>query len=492
MKKILFLGLVVFLLSSCNQEYNGINNADLPTGFGVSNVQNSYDLVYGGAGNNDDEHVSGMVVNNDGEMFVSMNVTTTQADENLIITKLNFDGTLAWGKQYNSTNEKTPDSGENGETGGTAGSISIDADGNIYIIATETIPLTNDVVLIVKINGSTSDIMWQKRWKLEWPDDGGYGLGYQVSEGYALDATGDYLYFTGACGSNQVLVVALNKNDGSLFYQYALDLVSGTKDRGYAIKQDASGNLFIGGVTGSYAYIAKIIGGNTATPTLAWVKNAGLSFGARINGLDIDDTGVYYSCDIRGVETFFEILKIDFDGNLQWAKSYPGSSDDRNNTHVVHVSGDYVYAGGRTGQSGMDALGDALLVKLSKDDGSLVWSGIYTTGSINIESASQRIKGIAFWGGEVYLAGQIYPANANSEHYYGAWVENNYTVTDQVIYFSDITADSFDVFPDGEIRDGEGTMSDYNMGILQNSKDKVATNTPDCDAFMMKFNFDVQ
>ena len=477
------------VLLSCNQGFNGISDSDLPAGFSISNVQNTYDLVYGGAGNNDDEHVSGMVVNNQGAMFVSMNVTTAMADENLIITKINSDGTLAWGKQFNSTNEKTPDSGENGETGGTASSLSIDSDGNIYMIATETIPITNDVVLIVKINGSTGDIMWQKRWKLEWPNTGDYGLGNQISEGYALDASGDYLYFTGACGSNQVLVVALNKTDGSLFYQYALDIVSGTKDRGYTIKQDASGNLFIGGVTGSYAYIAKISNGNTATPSLEWVKNAGLSFGARINDVDIDNSGVYFSCDVRGVETSFEIIKINFDGNLQWAKTYPGSSDERNNTHTVYISGDYIFAGGRTGQTGMDALGDALLVKLSKADGSLVWSGIYTTGNTNEQSASQRIKGIAVYNGEIFVAGQIYPANANSEHYYGAWVENNYSVNDALANFSDITADSFSVFANGEVRDCAGTMSQYTAGVLQNSKDKKAINTPDCDAFMMKFSF---
>lgn len=478
----------MLFLYSCEQGYNDINNSELPSGFAVSELQNDYDLVYGSGGNSDDEHISGMVVNSQGAMFVSMNVTTTTADENLIITKVNSDGTLAWGKQYNSTDEKTPDSGENGETGGTAGSISMDSDGNIYIIATETIPTTSDVVLILKIDGTSGEIIWQKRWKLEWPADGGYGLGYQGSEGYALDATGDYLYFTGACGSNQVLVVALNKTDGSLFYQYALDLVYQTKDRGYAIKQDASGNLFIGGVTGSYAYIAKINNGNTATPSVAWVKNVGLSFGARINGIDIDASGVYYSCDIRGVETYFEVMKTDFDGNFEWASYFPGSADDRNNTHVVYVSGDYVYAGGRTGQDGMDALGDALLIKLAKTDGSLAWSGIYTTGNSNEESADQRIKGIAFMNGTVYLAGQIYPANANSVHYFGAWVEPNLLVGSETLYFTDINYSSFEIFPDGEVRDGEGVMTDYNSGILQNSKDKVADNTPDCDAFMMKLN----
>jgi len=393
-----------------------------------------------------------------------------------------------WLQINDATDEKSPDSGENGETGGTANSISIDTEGNIYIIGTETIPKTGDAILIVKINSSTGDILWQKRWKPEWPAEGGYGLGNQAAEGYAIDAQGDYVYFTGACGTNQIVVVALNKNDGSLFYQFGLDVVYQTKDRGYAIKQDATGNLFIGGVDGSYGIITKINNGNTTTPTVDWVKNAGLSYGARINGIDLDDNGVYFSCDIRGVDTYFQIIKIDLNGNLAWTKIFPGTSNSLNNTHSIYVSGNYVYAGGRTGQSGMDALGDALLIKIDKNNGDLNWAGIYYTGNSNEKSNEQRIKGIAVVRENVYVAGQIYPTNANSEHYYGEWVENNtINLEDASIFFTDISNTTFEIFETGEIKNGEGTMSDYNQATLQNSKDKVAQNTPDCEAFMIKF-----
>lgn len=487
MKKLFFILLFAIFAFSCNFN-NEISNSDLPAGFSVSNVEIGYDLVYGGAGNNDDEHFSGMVLDNSGAMYSSMNVTTAQADENLVITKINSDGTLAWGQQYNSTNEKSPDSGENGETGGTAGSISMDSDGNIYIIGTETIPTTSDAVLIVKIDATSGDIIWQKRWKLEWPADGGYGLAYQAGNGYAIDATGDYVYFTGTTGSNKIIVNALNKDDGSLFFQYGLDIVNGSMSRGYAIQNDGNGNLFIGGVNGSYSFIAKINNANTQTPSLAWVKDPGLSFGARINGIDIDNSGVYFSCDIRGVDTFFEIMKIDFNGTLIWAKSFPGASGDKNNTHTISVIGEFIYAGGSIRTTGMDELGDALLVKLSKEDGTLDWFQIYTTGNTSEKSSNQRIKGIAISGEDIYVAGQIYPANANSEHYGGSWVTDKSLETNDVsIFFSDITPDSFEEFATGEIRDGEGTMSEYNVATLQNSKDKIATNTPDCDAFMIKF-----
>ena len=492
MKKLLFYSIITMFLFSCNQSFNGISNGELPAGYQISGVVNSYDLVYGGSGKSDDEYVSGMIVDNSGSMYVSMNVTTDRANENLIITKVKSDGTLAWGQQYDATNEKTPDSGENGETGGTAGSISIDSEGNIYIISTETIPKTSDVILIIKINASTGEIMWQKRWKLEWPADGGYGLAYQSSFGYAIDATGDYVYFTGSTGSNKVVVNALNKEDGSLFFQYGLDIVAGSMSRGYAIKNDGNGNLFIGGVNGSYSFFAKIGNANTQSPTLTWVKDTGLPFGARINGIDIDNSGVYFSCDIRGVDTYFEIMKIDFDGNLKWAKSFPGASGNKNNTHSISIFGDYVYAGGSIRITGMDELGDAIVVKLSKENGNLDWFGIYTTGNLSEESSNQRIKGIAFLNDQIFVAGQIYPANANSEHYYGSWVESNLNMSDFSVNFSNITEDAFEPFTLGEVRDGEGIMSQYTVATLQNSKNKIAQNTPDCDAFMMKFSLTEQ
>jgi len=491
MKKFSLLAIVfaLFAVFSCKNNDNGISKSDLPDGVKISDVENIFDLVYGGSGNNDDELTSGMVADNSGNMYVSMNVTNTQANKNIIVIRINSDGTLAWGKQYDSAgNEWSPDSGENGETGGTTGSISMDNDGNIYVVGLTDNEEIGYAVLIMKINPANGEIIWQKAWKPEWPAEGSYPLARQDAEGYAIDATGDYVYVTGDCGTNQVLVLAFNKSDGSIVFQKGLDIVSGTKDRGYAIKEDASGNLFLGGVNGSYAWIAKLTNANTNSPEVAWLKNAGLSYGARINGIEIDDSGVYYSCDIRGVNTTFEIFKTDFDGNVKWAKSFPGASNDRNNTHTVYINGNYVYAGGRTGQTGMDLMGDALFVKMNKNDGSIVWAGIYYTGKDAEESASQRIKGIAVVGDNVYIAGQIYPVDQNIEHYYGSWVEDkSWATADESVSPSAITPAEFMTFETGEVRDASINVTDYSVGTLQNSEDKTASNPPDCDVFLMKF-----
>ncbi|HDQ16464.1 MAG TPA: hypothetical protein ENN45_05340 [Bacteroidetes bacterium] len=305
--------------------------------------------------------------------------------------------------------------------------------------------------------------------------------------GYALDATGDYVYFTGATGTNKVIVCALNKNDGSIFFQSLLNIVPGTKDRGYAIKPDNSGNLYVAGVTGSYGYLAKISGINSTNPNLEWVKNAGLSYGARINHLDVDNSGIYISCDIRGVTTYFQVMKVNSDGNLVWAKIFPSYANDRNNTHIVKISGDNLFVGGRIAQDNLDKQnGDGMLMKISKSNDSLLWHGIYFTG-IGLEKAAEhRIKEIAIIGEHVYIAGQVYGGIEKHEHFFGTWVKlDNSELQNASVSITSITTAEYEIITGGEVRDGEGTFS-ASTGILQNATEKTISTTPDWYAFLIK------
>jgi len=478
--KFLLLMLISIVLFSCNQ-----GNTDVPSDFKTDKVNTVYDLVYGGSGNNDDELVSGMVMDNSGNIYFSMNVTTTDANRNIVYVKINSDGSLAWAKVFDEGEDKSPDSGENGETGGTAGSISIDSDGNIYIVGYSNTSTDGEGLLVLKVNPADGSLIWQKKWETEWPT--GYPTASQAASGYAIDAHGDYVYVTGECGLNSVVVLALGKENGDLIFQKSLDIVSGTKDRGYAICQSGT-NLFVGGVDGSTAWFAKISNATSSSPTLEFVKNAGLSYGARINQILSDGTNLFFSCDIRGVATKFMVMKTDIDGGFLWGKSYPGTNDDRNNTHVIYLQGDNIYVGGRIGVTGLSLMGEALTLKMSKSDGKLEWTKIYYTGKDSEDAAEQRVKGIAVNGNDVTIVGQIYPDDGNTQHYYGDFIlpKDEPTLNDESVSISAITSATFEDFS-GEVRNAGGTISDYTAGSLVNSKDKTATNPPDCDAFIIKF-----
>lgn len=472
---------------ACNKkDTDDSSDTNEPTDFTLDNVTTVYDLVYGGLGNDDDELVSGMVMDNSGNVYFSMNVTTSDANRNIIYAKINVDGSLGWAKVFDKGEDKSPDSGENGETGGTAGSISIDANGYVYIVGYSETSAEGEGLLVLKVNPADGSLIWQKEWKPSWPT-GGYPTASQDAGGYAIDAHGDYVYVTGDYGLNPAIVLALDKQTGDIYFQKSIGgFVSGNA-RGYAIYQSGT-NLFVGGVDGSYAWFAKISNATSTTPTLEFVKNAGLPFDARINQILSDGNDIFFSCDIRGASTKFMVMKSDMDGGFVWAKSCVGSSDDRNNTHVIYLNGDNIYAGGRIGVAGLSLMGDALTLKMSKSDGVLNWAKIYYTGKDKEDAAEQRVKGIAVSGNNVVIVGQIYPSDGNIEHYYGNFVlpKDKVTLTDESVSFTAITTASFDDFT-GEVRDAGGTIADYTVGKLVNSKDKDASNPPDCDAFIIKF-----
>lgn len=478
---------VVTFLFSCKEENNTPDDISIPDGYIQSSVTETFNLTYGNDGNNDDEFSSGMVTDNSGNIYFSYNITDATANKDIVVVKLMSDGSMGWAQRYdnNGKNDWSPDSGENAETGGTAGAISIDSDGNIYVVGTTTDEQSSESSLVIKISATDGSILWQKMWKEEWPTV--TPTSSQSNSGYAIDAEGDYVYFTGTTGTNKVIVNALNKTDGSIFYQYLLDIVPGTKDRGYSIKQSSTGALFIGGVTGSYAYIAKINGGNTTTPSLAWVKNAGLSYGARINSMVTDDSGVFLSCDIRGVQTYFQVMKINLDGAFEWSKIFPGYNEDINNTHVVKLDGDYLYVGGRISEDGLDKYnGDALIIKLSKDNGDYQWGKIFYTGNSGEEAVEHRIKGISVYNNEIIITGQAYGTNENTDHFYGTWIENSSLTTEEAtLSIAEISGSTFNEATSGEVKPGTGTFS-ANTATLQKATDKKAGTPPDADVFIMK------
>lgn len=494
-KNLIYLFAIAVFFAACNPDDPEDNqdpniNIAIPDGFNQASYSSDFHIVYGGNGNNDDELVSGMVADNSGNSYFSVN-----SNKDIIIGKVNTDGTLGWAKKWDGNyTDRTPDSGENAETGGTANSISIDSEGNIYVVAAASDVSQNNIfsALILKINSSNGEIIWQKKWKHEWNEEGSSVLAYMDAQPYGVDAEGDYVYVTGADGRNRIFLLALNKNDGTIFTQNTLDIVSGTKDRGYVVKHDQNGNVFIGGVTGSYPYLSKINGANTATPILEWTKKIDLGYGSRINGIDIDNNEIYLSCDRRGAQTYFSVIKLTNDGSQVWGKTYPAKNEDRNNTHTVSVAGDYVYVGGRIGVEDLDTFyGDGLLLKLNKSDGSKIWGGIYYSGSSDEEKAEHRIKGIAVVGSEVYVAGQVYSGNDNYEHFYGEWIAAENTLEDYQAVISDLTAFEFASIETGEVRDAEGSYTaPASNFVLQNATDKKDATPPDGDFFLTKISID--
>ena len=372
-----------------------------------------------------DEMLSTAVGDAEGNIYFSGQATqiADKFSTDIIYGKINADGTLAWAKLWNGPFlDKSPDSGQNAETGGTANSLALDEQGNLYLCGDNSDDKSNSIcsALIMKVDGKTGEPIWEKLWRNEWAKS---PLGKHHSEAYGLCVRGSRVFVTGF-SYGDILFLALNAADGVTAFQRSIDLTAGSNDRGYAIAAGADGSVVIGGLASDRACLLKFTGCDGDSPKLGWARRVDMGRGSNINCIDLDKDGnIYASLDRRGATTFFSAAKFGADGKLAWGKTYAGTAGDRNNTHVVRVMGDQVLVGGRLGASSVydTAGGDGLLLGLSAADGSEKWSAFYYTGTGPDENGEHRIKGAFITGKTLTVVGQGYTGSRNGERFWGYW-----------------------------------------------------------------------
>ncbi|MBI5607393.1 MAG: hypothetical protein HY902_00775 [Deltaproteobacteria bacterium] len=372
-----------------------------------------------------DELVGTMVADSAGNQYVSANVDFS-IDEGVLVTKVGADGKLLWSKFWNGQyKDRARDPGQNAESGGSAGSLSLDAAGNLYAIASISRSSANSAFNggITKI-GADGTPAWSKLF--------GYGKldkASQSAEFYAVDASGPVVYAAGTCGdpTNAIggeglaLFVALDPADGSVKAKKGFDFTPTYNDRIYAVRGDGKGSAWIGGVSGSGAYIAKIKNADSA-PEIEWVKTVGLGKGGNVNSLDLDGAGnLYAGLDVRGSLTALAFGKFGPDGSALWTKQVLSGSGDKNNVHVARFIGGKLWVGGRIFIDGFDGqMGDGWLGRVSPD-GALEWSAFHFSGKGPDEMAEHRVKGIAVTGDKVRAVSQVYTGTMNGVRYAGYW-----------------------------------------------------------------------
>ena len=381
-----------------------------------------------------DEMLSGAVGGPEGSMYFTGHATQIADKFSLDIFwgKMNADGSLAWAKMWNGKYmDRTTDSGQNGETAGTANSLAVDEAGNLYICGATSDSSSNSLfsTLVIKVDGATGDPIWEKTWRPEWA---GSMLGRHHSDAYGIALQGENVYVTGTSGGGNVLLLNLNAADGEVKSQFSFDPTPGSQDRGHAIVAHADNSVTIGGIASDRAFLTRI---NLAgeTPKVTWSTRIDMGRGSNINCLSADAEGnVYASCDRRGATTFLSAIRVNNDGKLAWGKTFAGTNGDRNNTHLVRVIGDTVYVGGRFAASSTydTSSGDGVLLALATADGAAKWTAFYYTGTGPDEVGEHRIKGIAINDKTVTIVGQSYTGSRNGVRYWGYWYDGFSTLED--------------------------------------------------------------
>jgi len=292
-----------------------------------------------------------------------------------------------------------------------------------YTCCWTTGPNTTDVdAYIIRIKGN-GDTLWTKHWGGLGGDDG-YGI-IQDNAGNIL-VTGNESSF--GSGMLDAWLTKLNSAGDTIWnktYGGAQD------DWGYGLLQTKDGGYAIGGYTQSFGaggkdmYLVKTdVNGN-----LQWSKTYGGSSDDEAYGHCIQQTkdkgfilvGSTLSYG-AGMEDIF-LVKTDSVGNLQWAKVYGGPKDDFGHAVQQTKDGGYVIAGfTKSFGFGGGNCNNAFLLK-TDSIGNIKWSHVYggngkaSTGSSSADGAYGLV--IANDGGFV-LTGltNSWGANANDEDMY--------------------------------------------------------------------------
>lgn len=452
----------------------------------------AWEKVFGGATTN--ELTTGMAVDKAGNVFFAANHVAT-ANPRLLVGKVNADGTLAWSKTWaNKFKTVSKDPGQNGESGGSADAMSVDSDGNLYLAASVAGNASNNTFFaaVLKIDGKTGDMLWQKAF--------GFGTDLkfvkQNAEAYAVDATGAMVYVTGTTGANTdgaeayVLFLALDKGTGDVKVKKAIDVQGTFNDRGYSIRPDGKGSVYIGGNSAKSGFLLKLDKADSAA-SVAWAETVDLGTGGNINSIDVDKDGnAFATLDRRGTDTFFTVGKIGGDGKFAWSKAYnAGGLGDRSNVHVVRVVGDNIWVGGRISAKGFDTTqGDGLVVKLGAADGSLGWATFHYNGKGPQNLTEHRVKGLAIVGTSLLVATQVFTGNMNGVRYNGYWYDGLGAMEDFSPTASSVQVKTVDM-ADGTATDlavmGKWDAAPAEL-ILQDAVTKKDGKAPDSDLMLTR------
>lgn len=280
-----------------------------------------------------------------GEVFVNNKRITNEIYSDGLIVKYNRAGKIEWAKAVG---------GDNGPNDDTIKSVAVTTDGGYIvggnfqspsIMLDDGITLTNTTtynqndVMLIKYDGD-GNIMWAKN----------------------IGGTGSDSIKTIAATIDGGFIVGGNFASTSITLENGIKLVNNGYSDGMIIKYDCDGNI----------EWAKIIGGpgddliNSITVSLDNSYIFGGSFTSNIITLDnvevLTNTKNNYSDGM--------IIKLNYDGNLEWSKKIGGTKDDKINSVAVTTEGDYIVGGSFNSTT------------ITLDNGEQLKNGDYSSGMI--------------------------------------------------------------------------------------------------------------
>ncbi|HEY5535020.1 MAG TPA: SBBP repeat-containing protein [Ignavibacteria bacterium] len=345
---------------------------------------------YNGTGN-DTDYVSGMVINDNGDIFVIGSSKGKRAGRDIVTIKYNSDGEEKWVQRYNGS----------GNGSNYPKSIVIDKNNNVYVVGSSEGLGTEYDIVTIKYN-SNGDQLWVSRYE---------GSGRDMGESILIDKKGA-IYVTGSCKfipeentSNNIsqwddLILIKYDSSGTEQWKRLYDGPINGSDCGTNLAIDLQNNIYVTGVSEQQRYRSEYITIKyDSEGTQLWIqmyeiKGTVVIFGGNFPMLSDNQNNIYITGWIlnktgNGKDEDFTTIKYNSSGVKQWLRSYNGPDNDRDDATAMTIDNQgNIYIAGMSISSNSSS--DCIVVKYNSS-GERQWIQQYD-GNANGWDILQDIK----------------------------------------------------------------------------------------------------
>ncbi len=380
-KYVILTGLIVSLISvACEKTTNPQEQVTFVKTFGGQFIDEGKSVIQ----------------SSDGGYVLAGYIENSTTDKNVYVIKVDSKGNPLWERSIGGTDNEeaheirqTPDGGYIvvGENSTDVLLIKIDSQGNLQwqksiggsgIDAGKSISLTNDGgyiicgytysygagngdVYLVKTDGF-GNVQWQRTFGGS-DRDIGYSV-IQMRNGWYAIAGLTYSF-----GNRVQIYLVITDNQGNLLWQH--NYGGSTHDGAYSIQQTPDGDLVITGFMGTETYVENV--------ALIKTDSTGSLILQRVYGGSSDDVG--YSIKVLDDGSFIIVgktrsfgaggsdvylLKTNSSGDIQWTKTFGGTSDDAGYSVFCADDGGYILTGVKD-LNFTNNTGDILLIKTDSE-----------------------------------------------------------------------------------------------------------------------------